>query len=157
MVKRVDDSQRLSKDIPVIGDDSSSDDADFVKIPISEDISKEFKRQRNRIKNLDICKTIPRGQVIRRKMYEKLNDIMESCRKFYSNFGSKKVAEVMDNNLKIMINFSNMREEHIKKQAKNKQKNITSIEIFFTKMCQELGQLQNYVDEDRELVNVKSI
>ena len=90
-------------------------------------------------------------------MCEKLNDIMESCRKFYSNFGSEKVAEVMDNNLKIMINFSNMHEEHIKKQVKNKQKNIPSVERFFTKMCQELGQLQNYVDEHRELVNVKSI
>ena len=74
MVKRADDCQRLSKDFPAIDDDSSCDDADFVKIPITEYISKEYKKQRNRIKNLDICKTIPRGQVIRRKMCEKLND-----------------------------------------------------------------------------------
>ena len=39
--------------------------------------------------------------------------MMESCRKFHSNFSSEKVAEVMDNNLQIIINFSNMHEEHI--------------------------------------------
>ena len=88
---------------------------------------------------------------------------MESCRKYYSDFSSGKVSEVMDNNLKIMINFSNLHEEHIKKQVKNKQKNIPSIERFFINMCQDHGhdgnvefvdlrQLQIYVDQDREFV-----
>ena len=48
----------------MIDDDSSSDDADFVKIPTSEHMSKELKKQRNIIKTID-PKTIPRGQVIR--------------------------------------------------------------------------------------------